>query len=119
MANVGRPFEIRGEIQTTDDLTIDGYVEGLVWSDGAKVTVNPDAEVDGDIVARDITIFGHVAGSLTATGVVNVRETARVTGRVIASSFVLAEGASFSGPVEPQVRENAERVKQGPTVTPA
>ena len=108
MANVGRFIQICGEIQTTDDLAIDGYVEGLVWSDGRVVTVGADAEVNGDIVARDITVFGQVVGSMIASGIVDVRDTARVTGRVVAESFVLAEGASFTGLVERQQIESLE-----------
>ena len=108
MANVGPPFQIRGEIQTTDDLTIDGYIEGLVWSDGHAVVVGAGAAINGDIVARDITVAGQVVGSLIASGVVDLRETASVRGRVIALSFVLAEGALFSGLVQPTQIENGE-----------
>ena len=118
MANVGRTVEIRGEIQTGDDLTIDGYVEGLVCSDGLAVTVAEGAEVNGDIVARDITVLGQVTGSLIARGVVDVRVTATVSGRIVAASFVLAEGASFSGLVQPQQIDNTERSETAPAATP-
>ena len=108
MANVGRPFQIRGEIQTTDDLTIDGFVEGLVWSDGLAVTVEAGARVNGDIVARDIKVIGHVEGSLIASGVVELGATATVSGRVIAATFVLADGATFSGLVQPAQIDRGE-----------
>ena len=118
MANVGRPFQIRGEIQTTDDLTIDGFVEGLVWSDGLAVTVEAGARVNGDIVARDIKVIGHVEGSLIASGVVELGATATVSGRVIAATFVLADGATFSGLVQPAQIDPAEQRDVAPaTVT--
>jgi cytoskeletal protein CcmA (bactofilin family) len=100
MANLGREIKIRGEIHVVDDLTIEGCVEGLVWNEGLAVTVGSLAEVNGDIVARDITVFGQVVGSLIASGTVDVRDTARVSGRVVAPTFVLAEGAVFTGLVQ-------------------
>jgi cytoskeletal protein CcmA (bactofilin family) len=93
---------VRGEVQATEDLTIEGAVEGSVWSDGLAVTVSAEARVVGDIVARDITILGFVSGTLVASEVVDVRASARVTGRVVAGDFILADGGSFSGTVHPQ-----------------
>jgi cytoskeletal protein CcmA (bactofilin family) len=93
---------VRGELQATEDLTIEGLVEGPVWCDGLAVTVAANAKVVGDIVARDITVFGSVSGTLVASEMVDVRPTASVTGRVVAGDFILADGGSFSGTVHPQ-----------------
>lgn len=98
---------VRGEVQATEDLTIEGSVEGPVWCDGLAVTVAANAKVVGDIVARDITVFGSVSGTLVASEMVDVRPTASVTGRVVAGDFILADGGSFSGMVHPQHLEGA------------
>jgi cytoskeletal protein CcmA (bactofilin family) len=66
--------------------------------------------VAGDIVARDLTIFGRVDGQMVATDVVDVRPGAVVTGHVVAKSFILNDGADFVGRVEPQHLEAALRV---------
>ena len=107
MADVGASIAVRGEIQTSENLTIAGQVEGLVWSDGRAVTVAAGATIRGDIIARDITVFGSVSGTLVASDVVDIRHTANVTGRVVATRFILAEGGVFTGKVQPQHLEAA------------
>lgn len=110
MIVVARQLVIRGEVIATDDLTIEGRVDGPVWCDGGAVTVAADATLAGDIVARDITVFGQVDGTLIASEVVDIRPAALVTGRVVAARFILTEGGSFNGSAEPQHLEAALRV---------
>jgi cytoskeletal protein CcmA (bactofilin family) len=110
MTTVGPSLFIRGEILTDDDLTIEGHVDGPVWCDGRTVTIASNARLAGHVVARDITVFGTVDGTLVASDVVEIRPEALVTGRVLASRFVLTEGGFFNGRVEPQNLEAALRV---------
>jgi cytoskeletal protein CcmA (bactofilin family) len=102
MVVLGAEIFVRGEVQTTEDLSIEGSVEGTIWSDGLAVTVAAPGRVVGDIVARDITVFGSVSGTLVASEVVDVRPAARITGRVVAADFILADGSLFNGTVHPQ-----------------
>jgi cytoskeletal protein CcmA (bactofilin family) len=110
MIVVGRQLFIRGQIIAADDLTIEGHVDGPVWCDGGAVTVAPMATLAGEIVARDITVFGRVEGTLVASEVVDIRPEGLVTGRVVAARFILTEGGSFNGSAEPQHLEAALRV---------
>ena len=55
------------------------------------------AHVVGDVLARDITVFGRCAGQLVATDVVDLRAEATVTGRIVTRRFILTDGASFNG----------------------
>jgi cytoskeletal protein CcmA (bactofilin family) len=66
--------------------------------------------VKGDIVARMITVCGQVEGTMMATGRVDIMSEARVTGRVVAQRFMLADGGLFSGRVEPQNLDTAMTV---------
>ena len=110
MTTVGPRVFIRGEIVTADDLTIEGRVDGPVWCDGGAVTIASNATLAGDVVARDITVFGTVDGTLVASEVVDIRPEGLVTGRVVAARFILTEGGSFNGSAEPQHLEAALRV---------
>jgi cytoskeletal protein CcmA (bactofilin family) len=65
------------------------------------VTITAAAVVNGDIVARDITVLGRASGQLIATEVVDVRVGASVDGAVIAPSLILHEGARMQGLVDP------------------
>ncbi|MCC7009845.1 MAG: polymer-forming cytoskeletal protein [Acidobacteria bacterium] len=110
MALIGKTLFVRGEVQTLDDLTIEGRVEGQIFGEGRAIVVAPGADITGDILADDITVFGRLAGQLVATDVVDVRAEAHVTGQVIAKRFILDEAARFKGRVEPQHLEAALRV---------
>ena len=77
---------------------------------GRSVIVAASARVGGDILARDITVFGESAGQLIATEVVDVRATAAVTGQIVSPRFILDEAAFFKGRVAPQMLEAAIRV---------
>jgi cytoskeletal protein CcmA (bactofilin family) len=98
----GRTIEITGNVDCVEDVLIEGRVTGHIWNEHHAVTIGADAEVKGDIVARTITVRGAVDGTMMATGRVDIMNEARVTGRVLAQRFMLADGGSFSGKVEPQ-----------------
>src|SRR5215212_10818627 len=102
MALHGRTIEIKGNVDCVEDLLIEGRVTGDIWNEEHVVTIGADASVTGDVVARLITVRGIVDGTLMATGRVDVMNEARVSGRVVAPRFMLADGATFNGKVEPQ-----------------
>ena len=74
------------------------------------MVVAASAHVTGDIIARDITVFGRTTGQLVATEVVDVRADAQVRGTIVAGRFILHPDARFDGRVEPQHLEAAVRV---------
>ena len=93
-----------------EDLTLEGRVEGPISCDGFAVTIGASAEVAGDVIARDITVFGRSSGRLIATEVVDLRVDADVSGQILAKRFILNDGAVFNGRAEPQHLEAALRV---------
>jgi cytoskeletal protein CcmA (bactofilin family) len=110
MSTIGETICVRGELRAFEDLTVKGRIEGPVWCEQWAVTVAPSADVTGDIVAREIIVFGRVAGQLVAAEVVDVRATAAITGRVVSKRLIVNEGAQFNGRAEPQHLEAALRV---------
>ena len=110
MALNGRTIAIRGNVECVEDVLIEGRIDGHIWNENHVVTVGADAIVKGDIVARVITVRGEVEGTMMATGRVDIMNEARVTGRVVAQRFMLADGGTFSGKVEPQHLDTAMKV---------
>jgi cytoskeletal protein CcmA (bactofilin family) len=110
MSTLGKSIAVKGEVRSAEDLTVEGRLDGPIACEGSAVVVARSAIVTGQIVARSITIFGRASGQLIATGVVDVRAEAVVSGQVIASQFVLDESASFNGRVSPQHLEAAIKV---------
>jgi cytoskeletal protein CcmA (bactofilin family) len=110
MTTIGKTICIRGEIRAAEDVTVDGRIDGHLHCEGHAVVLKPTAEFTGDIIARDITVFGRSSGQLVATDVVDIRSDAVVKSQVISSQFILNDGAQFQGRVEPQHLEAALRV---------
>jgi len=100
MSTIGRSIVIRGEIHASEDLVIEGRVEGPVWCEGHALELAAGSNVAGEVVARDVTVFGHLAGQVIGTEVVDVRPDASVTADVFADRFILNDGARFSGRAE-------------------
>jgi cytoskeletal protein CcmA (bactofilin family) len=102
MTRLGRTVIVRGEVAASDDISIEGTIDGPVWCEGHAVTIAETASIHGDVVGRDITVAGVVDGTLLAQEVVEIRTTANVTGRVVSTRLILHEGGTFHGEVEPQ-----------------
>jgi len=94
MSLQGRTLAIRGSVDCVEDVLIEGRIDGHIWNEHHVVTIGADAVVNGDIVARQITVRGAVEGTLMATGRVDIMDEARVAGRVLSQKLTLAEGAS-------------------------
>lgn len=98
----GPTIAVRGEIRAREDLIIHGRIEGPIFLEQAVLVLAESADVAGDVIAEDITVFGRVTGQLVATEIVDIRAGATVEGRVLAARLVLDPDASFRGRVEPQ-----------------
>ncbi|HUF47492.1 MAG TPA: polymer-forming cytoskeletal protein [Vicinamibacterales bacterium] len=125
MFTFGSTIVLTGELRASEDVTIEGRVEGDVVCEGAAVTLAAGAVVRGDVIARDITVFGRADGQLVATDVVDIRAGAVMSGQVVSARVILQEGATFNGRVAPQHLEAALRVsrfnrqREAPEAAPA
>ena len=102
MSLPGRTIKIVGEVHATGELIIEGQVTGPIHCDEGTVEVTATAVIEGDVIARDITVFGRAAGQLIATDVVDIRAGAVVAGAVIAPRLILNGNATFNGRVDPK-----------------
>ena len=110
MSTIGKTIVLKGELRTSEQITIEGRVEGPMWCENQDVVLAASADVAGDIFARDITVFGRMTGQLVATDVVDLRPDANVTGQIISKRVILDAAAHFTGRVEPQHLDAALRV---------
>src|SRR5258708_14248892 len=110
MSLYGRTLAIRGSVDCVEDVLIEGRIDGHIWNEHHVVTIGADAIVNGDIVARQITVRGAVEGTLMATGRVDIMDEAPVAGRVPSQKLTLAEGGLFNGKAEPQHLDAALKV---------
>jgi cytoskeletal protein CcmA (bactofilin family) len=120
-ALLGRSISLKGEVTGSEDLTVDGQIEGRVDLPDHVLTVGPNATILADVTARGVTIFGTVYGSITAREKVDVRKGGSVEGAVVCSRLAVQEGANLSGKIETRGERRATkgRTSQGGETVPA
>ena len=88
--------EIRGKLRFSNDLIIDGRIEGEVNSEG-DLTAGENAQIIGDIKTRSVVVFGKVKRNISVTDRSELKQNAELDGDVIASKLAIEEGAIFLG----------------------
>ena len=70
---IGKSVKIVGDLSGSEDLVMDGELQGTIRLPGARLTIGPAARVRGDITAKDIVVFGRLDGDIRAVGRVELR----------------------------------------------
>ena len=99
-AQFGRSICVKGDITGSEDLTVDGQVDGRIDLPNHTLTVGPNATICADIAAKTVMIFGTVLGSVTAHERIEIRRSGSVEGNVACARLVVQDGAILSGKVE-------------------
>jgi cytoskeletal protein CcmA (bactofilin family) len=100
MAWVGKSVVFKGDLMSSEDMTIDGRVEGSIELRDHGLTIGPDADIRANISAKVVTIFGSVTGSITAGSKVDIRESGSVVGDINSPRLAIADGAILRGRVD-------------------
>ncbi|MEO5712433.1 MAG: polymer-forming cytoskeletal protein, partial [Luteolibacter sp.] len=88
--------EIKGTVKFTNDLVVDGKIEGEINSDG-NLTVGENARIKAEIKTATVVVYGKVHGNLTATDRVELKSSAEVVGDIKAKTLSIEAGAIFVG----------------------
>ena len=99
-ARIGKTVVICGEVKGSEDLTVDGRIEGTISLSEARLTVGPSAHITADLSAKDVLIMGHVQGNVTASGRVELRAGSVVEGDIRALRLAVEDNAVFRGKVD-------------------
>jgi cytoskeletal protein CcmA (bactofilin family) len=100
VANIGKSLHIKGELSGSEDLTIDGKVEGKITLHGQHVTIGQSGNVTAEIQAKSVVVGGQMKGNITADDKVEVAATGSMLGDVRSPRVVLADGARFKGSID-------------------
>ncbi len=99
-ARIGKTVVIRGELKGSEDLIVDGQLEGTISLSEGRLTIGPTANVAADITAKEVLIMGHLRGNVVATARVELRAGSVVEGDVHALRLAVEDNAVFRGKVD-------------------
>ena len=107
-ARIGQSVVITGEITGSEDLTIEGRVDGTVESRQHTVVIGQQAMVKAQVFAKEVVVLGQVVGNITATAKIELRENGTVEGDLASPTVAIAEGATFRGSIDMTRQTSAE-----------
>lgn len=107
VATVGISIAIKGEVNGSEDLTVDGQVEGRIELPEHTLTIGPNATVVADINAKVVTVFGSIIGNVTAREKADIRKTASVEGTLTCGRLAVQEGARITGKIDTKHKPTA------------
>ena len=100
--NIGKSVVIKGELNGSEDLTIEGHVEGRIELKDHVLTIGPNGKIKAQVFAKAVIVLGEVNGNVTASEKVDIRDGGSVDGDIISPRVAIAEGAHFRGSVDMQ-----------------
>jgi cytoskeletal protein CcmA (bactofilin family) len=107
IVNIGKSVVIKGELNGSEDLTIEGHVEGTIQLRDHVLTIGPNGKIKAQVFAKSVIVLGEVTGNVTASDKVDIRDNGSVDGDIISPRVAIAEGAHFRGSVDMQRKAGA------------
>jgi len=114
VVNIGKSVVIKGELNGSEDLTIEGHVEGRIELRDHVLTIGPNGKIKAELFAKSVVVLGEVIGNVSATEKVDIRENGSVEGDIASPRVAIAEGAHFRGSVD-MANKSAKAASPRPT----
>ena len=111
ISSIGSGLSIVGKIVGHGALVIFGHVEGELHA--STIQISDGAQVEGNIIAEELTIGGRVKGTIRANRV-KLNSTAVVEGDIYHRSLAIEENAQFEG-----MSKRQEKPIETPSLVPA
>ncbi len=102
IGNIGKSVVIKGELNGSEDLVIEGQVEGKIELRQNILTIGANGRIKAQIFAKQVIVQGEVIGNMTASEKIDIRENGSVEGDIVAPKVAIAEGAHFRGSIDMQ-----------------
>ena len=107
IVNIGKSVVIKGELTGSEDLTIEGQVEGSIQLREHALTIGPNGKIKAQVFAKSVIVLGEIVGNVSASEKVDIRDNGSVDGDIISPRVAIAEGAHFRGTVDMQRKGSA------------
>jgi cytoskeletal protein CcmA (bactofilin family) len=111
-AHIGKSVVIKGELSGSEELYIDGTVEGTIQLQGNNLVIGPNGHIHADINAKGVEIQGKLEGNIHASDCAELRKSAVILGDITTQRIAIEDGAYFKGKVE--VQRELPKTKSAP-----
>jgi len=101
-AHIGKSVIIKGELSGSEDLYVDGSVEGTIELQGNNLTIGPNGQVRADVNAKSVIVQGKLEGNIHASERAELRKSAHTIGDIVTQRVAIEDGAYFKGKVDIQ-----------------
>lgn len=108
VAHIGKSVLIKGELSGSEDLYLDGEVEGNIELRDHSLIVGPHGRVRANVHARDVVVHGKVDGNLQGDERVELKKSAVLVGDISTQRIVIEDGAFFKGAIDIKKETKAE-----------
>lgn len=99
-ACISQGIRIKGEVTGSEDLFVDGVVDGKLSLTNGSLTIGPNGQVKADVIAREVIVRGKVEGKVSGRDKVQLASTGQVNGEVQTDRLAIEDGAMLRGKVE-------------------
>jgi cytoskeletal protein CcmA (bactofilin family) len=99
-ACISQGIKIKGEVTGSEDLFVDGQVDGKLNLTNGSLTIGPNGNVKADVTAREVIVRGKIEGKVSGRDKVQLWSTGQVTGEVQTDRLAIEDGAMLRGKVE-------------------
>jgi cytoskeletal protein CcmA (bactofilin family) len=112
-AHIGKSVIIKGELSGSEDLYVDGQVEGSIELSGNRLIIGPHGQVRASVNAKGVIVQGKLDGNIRASERAELTKSAIAVGDIVTQRIAIEEGAFFKGKVDIQKdttqKDNAQK----------
>jgi cytoskeletal protein CcmA (bactofilin family) len=112
VGHIGKSVQIKGELTGSEDLYLDGSIEGTIDLRDHSLIIGPNGKIKANITSRDLVVHGKVEGNVTATGRVELRKSCTLIGDVSTQRIVIEDGAFFKGAIDIKEKDAKPEVRK-------
>ena len=99
-SSLGPGLMLKGELIGSEDIKLEGKIEGAISLGGHRLNVGNTAHIHADIIAREVVVAGEVIGNVNAPDRIELKKGGSIVGDLTTNRLVIEDGAIFKGTIE-------------------
>ncbi|MBN1949672.1 MAG: polymer-forming cytoskeletal protein [Bacteroidales bacterium] len=93
---IGAGTDIKGDVESTGDIRIDGTLKGNLKTKG-KVVIGTTGLIKGEVHCKNSDVEGKIEGKINVQELLSLKTTSVILGDISAKRLAIEPGAKFTG----------------------